>query len=107
MKRRQETEPAEAKETVRRRIIDALREGQQSALDISGSVGIPEKDVEGHLAHIRASLHRSGDRLVVQPAECAKCGFVFEKRGRLTRPGKCPVCRGESIHPPQFFITGL
>ncbi len=98
--------PAEALDTVRHLIIAGLEEGPLSALDISGLVGIPEKEVAGHLEHIRQSLSRSGKRLVIQPAECAKCGFVFEKRGRLTRPGKCPVCKGESIHAPVFRVEG-
>ena len=97
--------PAEAQDTVRRAIMTELEEGPLSARDLSGRVGIPEKEVAGHLEHIRASLHRSGRHLEVQPAECVKCGFVFEKRGRLTRPGKCPVCRSESIHAPLFSIA--
>jgi hypothetical protein len=38
------------------------------------------------------------------PAVCKKCGFVFAKREKLKRPGKCPVCRGESIREPRFTI---
>jgi hypothetical protein len=67
-------------------------------------VGIPEKDVHGHLRHIRETLHRSGRNLNVTPAECVKCGFVFRKRERLTKPGRCPVCHGESIHAPLFSV---
>jgi len=95
--------PAEAHDTVRRAIMTELEKRPLSAWDLSGRVGIPEKEVAGHLEHIRASLHRSGRQLEVQPAECAKCGFVFEKRGRLTRPSKCPVCHSESVHAPLFF----
>ena len=98
--------PAEAHETVRRAIMAELAEGPLSALDISGRVGIPEKEVAGHLKHIRQTLHRTGGRLEITPAECVKCGFVFEKRGRLTKPGKCPVCKGESIHAPLFSLAG-
>ena len=97
--------PAEAHDTVRHAIITELEEGPLSARDLSGRVGISEKEVAAHLEHIRASLHRNGRYLEVQPAECAKCGFVFEKRGRLTRPGKCPVCRSESIHAPLFSLA--
>jgi transcriptional regulator len=86
--------------------MQELAEGPLSALDISGRIGIPEKEVAGHLGHIRASLHRSSRNFEVTPSECAKCGFVFEKRGRLTRPGKCPVCRSESIHAPLFSLSG-
>jgi len=97
--------PAEAHETVRRAIRAELKEGPLSARDISGRIGIPEKEVAGHLEHIRVSLHRSDRHLMVQPAECVKCGFVFEKRGRLTRPGKCPVCKSEFIHDPLFSLA--
>lgn len=97
-------QPSEAQDTVRRAIMAALADGPLSALDLSGRVGIPEKDVAGHLEHIRHSLHHSGRRLDVTPAECASCGFVFEKRGRLTRPGKCPVCKGGHIHAPLFSL---
>lgn len=99
--------PVEAHETVRRLIMAELEQCPLSARDISGLVGIPEKEVAGHLEHIRQSLHRTGGRLVVQPAECSKCGFVFDKRERLTRPSRCPVCRGESIHAPLFSLSRL
>ena len=96
--------PAEAHDTVRKQIITELEQGPLSARDISGLVGIPEKEVAGHLEHIRQTLHRTGGRLVIQPAECAKCGFVFDKRERLTRPSRCPVCKSESLHAPQFSV---
>ena len=105
-KEKREHVPAEATDTVRRRIQAELEQGPLSAFELSGLVGIPEKDVAGHLEHIRQTLHHTGRRLEMTPAECAKCGFVFEKRGRFTKPGKCPVCRSESIHAPLFSLTG-
>lgn len=105
MKKR-ENIPAEAADTVRHRILAELEKGPVSAFELSGLVGIPEKEVAGHLEHIRQSLRRTGRRFVMQPAECAKCGFVFDKRERPTRPSRCPVCRGESIHAPLFRIAG-
>ncbi len=96
--------PASVHDTARREIIAALREGERSARELSAEIGIPERDVYGHLEHIRKTMSASGGRLLVTPAECKKCGFVFSKRERLKRPGKCPVCRGESIHEPLFSI---
>jgi predicted Zn-ribbon and HTH transcriptional regulator len=98
--------PAEAHATVRRLIMTELEQGPLSARDISGLAGIPEKEVAGHLEHIRQSLHRTGGRLIIQPAECVKCGFVFDKRERLTRPSRCPVCKSESLHAPLFSLVG-
>jgi predicted Zn-ribbon and HTH transcriptional regulator len=96
--------PPEAHDTVRHELLVELEEGPLSAREISGRIGIAEKDVYEHLEHIRATLHRSGRRLVVQPAECVKCGFVFSKRERLKKPSKCTLCRGESIHEPLFSL---
>lgn len=73
-----------------------------SARDLSAAASIPEKEVYDHLDHVQSSGHDF--RLVVEPSVCRSCGFVFGKRDRLTKPGKCPVCRGESISPPLFSL---
>jgi len=96
--------PQAMHDTVRQEIIAELLEGPCSARDVSAVVGIPEKDVAGHLEHIRKTIASSGRQLVIMPAECKKCGFVFSKREKLRRPGKCPLCKGESISEPHFMI---
>jgi transcriptional regulator len=93
-----------AHETIRHELLAELEDGPLSAHEISGRIRISEKDVYEHLEHIRTTLQHTGRRLAIQPAECKKCGFVFSKRERLTKPGKCPVCRSESIHRPLFSI---
>lgn len=96
--------PPERNESIRRSIVSLLREGPLSARQLSARAGIPEKEVYGHLPHIRKSVSRLMGRLVVTPAECTRCAFVFRKRDRPARPGRCPVCRGESITEPLFSI---
>lgn len=91
-------------ETARRRILVLISERPLSAREISADVRIPEKEVSGHLDHLRKSLHREGRRVAVTPAECLACGFVFRKRERFGKPGRCPVCRGESVTEPLFFV---
>ena len=93
-------------DTVRKELIAALMEGPASARDLSAAAAIREREVDGHLEHIRKSLSATGHRLIVTPAECKKCGFVFSKRDKLKRPGKCPACKGESIREPLFSIDG-
>ena len=77
-----------------------------SAKEVSAIVRIPEREVYGHLEHIRRTLHQANQHLHVEPAACGKCGFVFHKRDRLSKPGKCPLCHGQLITPPLFRITG-
>ncbi len=90
--------------TIRRELLSVLAQGPRSVRDLSLEARIPEKEVYGHLEHISMSLQRTGQRFAVIPAECRNCGFVFSKRSRLRKPGKCPVCKGESIRDPLFSV---
>ena len=101
---RRPSEPPEREETARRKILALLSGGPLSARQISTRAGIPEKEVYAHLPHLEKTVSSRGKRLAVIPAECRKCGFAFRKRERLTRPGRCPVCRGESISETLFFL---
>ena len=91
-------------ETIRRTIVDVLEKQRLSAGEISKTVRIPEKDVYEHLYHIKKTMIKRDEVLVITPAQCRKCSFVFKKREKLKKPGKCPVCKGESIQEPLFSI---
>jgi predicted Zn-ribbon and HTH transcriptional regulator len=95
---------SERQATVRAALREALRAGPLTARELSARVGIPEKQVAGHLEHLARSLRAARERLGVEPARCQACGFVFRKRDRLTRPSRCPVCRGEHLDAPRFAI---
>jgi len=97
--------PAERHETVRREIIERLKGQTLSPMDISAAVHIPVKEVYEHLEHIRRSLIKQEHHLTIMPAECKKCGFIFKKREKLTKPGKCPICRSETIEEPLFSLV--
>ena len=97
--------PPERHATVRAALEEALRKGPASARDLSTEVGIREKDVAGHLEHVEHSARARGEQLVVEPAACADCGFRFEGRARLTKPGACPKCRSTRIDPPLFSLA--
>ncbi|HLL00613.1 MAG TPA: transcriptional regulator [Myxococcaceae bacterium] len=93
--------------TVRAALEAALAEAPEAGLtarELSGAVGIPEKDVAEHLLHLDKSLKALGGRLEVLPAECLACGFVFRDRKRFTRPGACPQCRATRIDAPAFRL---
>jgi transcriptional regulator len=96
--------PEERYETIRHRIIGLLKERPYGGKELSGYLRVPESDVYDHLEHIRKTINKRDIKLVVTPAHCDKCGFVFNKRERLKRPGRCPMCRCESPEEPLFFI---
>ncbi|MCK4621655.1 MAG: transcriptional regulator [Desulfuromonadales bacterium] len=104
MKLKQAPIPAQREDTLRQSMIALLRQNPLTAREISEQVGVAEREVYAHLEHIRQSLHRGETSLSVLPAECRGCGFVFTKRDRLKRPGRCPLCRGQSISQPRYLL---
>ncbi len=96
--------PVERQETIRQNIISVIKGRTLSARGISAEVKVSEKEVYGHLEHIQKTINKGELTLVIIPAECRKCGFIFRKREKLKKPGKCPVCNSELIQEPLFSI---
>ncbi len=82
----------------------ALEEGPATAREISERAGISEKDVVVHLSHLLQSARHRRERVVIESARCVGCGFAFEARDRLSKPGRCPRCRSTRIAPARFSI---
>lgn len=105
--RKEPSLPIERCETIRQYISAVLQEHTLSAKDMSTYLRISEKDVYEHLEHIRKTMNKGSYHLVVIPARCERCDFVFRKRGKLSRPGKCPMCHSSLILPPLFAIRSI
>jgi|LNFM01.2.fsa_nt_gb hypothetical protein len=101
------TAPRRASETVRESLRRTLRDAAAplSALEISGIVGIAQREVGDHLEHLRRTQAHGDERLEVTPARCRTCSFEFETRERLARPSRCPKCKSERLDPPRFRIV--
>jgi predicted Zn-ribbon and HTH transcriptional regulator len=90
--------------TIRKEMILLLSGRELSAKEISSVVGVGEKEVYGHLSHIARSIKHQRKKLMIKPAECLGCGYVFKKRKRFTRPSRCPICKSEQIRNPMYRI---
>ncbi|RPJ75156.1 MAG: transcriptional regulator [Desulfobacteraceae bacterium] len=93
-------------QTLRRSMIALLAGQAMDARDLSDALGLTEKEVYEHLAHVKRSLAASGATLHVTPSRCLLCGYVFAHRRRLTRPGRCPQCRRSKLQGPTFHVAG-
>ena len=101
---RREPQAEARSHTVRQDLTLALRAGPATARDLSKAVGASEKDVVDHLVHLTKSLKARGEELVIMPAECLECGFVFSGREKPARPSRCAKCRGGRLTLPEFVI---
>lgn len=91
--------------TVRQRIMELIAGTLRTSRQLAELVGVPERQIEDHLAHIVRSVARDPTRqFVLDPSACQDCGFVFHERTRLTRPSRCPRCRSEAISVPRYGI---
>ena len=91
-------------QTIRHQMIELLKEEEMTAIELSQTLRIPEKEVYEHLPHVSRSVSSRGERLVIHPAMCLKCGYVFKDRRRFTRPGRCPRCKESHLQRPAFQI---
>lgn len=96
-------EPRLRSATVRESILEALRGESCTARDLSRRVGIPERDVKGHLEHLERSLRRREESLVVETARCLECDFA-PTRHPYSRPAHCPRCRSKRLSLPRFRV---
>ncbi|MFP4039127.1 MAG: transcriptional regulator [Desulfosudaceae bacterium] len=88
--------------TVRENIVKTLQGQALTTREISGAIGISEKEVASHLSHIHRSLSSRGQKLVVRPSRCLECDYIFKQHQRFKKPGRCPLCKSERLAPPRF-----
>ncbi|WP_461866992.1 transcriptional regulator [Thermococcus sp.] len=93
--------------TRRQRIINLLEERDYSVSELAVILEMrgkgSKKVIIEDLKAIAKTLKREGKVLLVQPAVCRKCGFVFSPDIRL--PSKCPRCKSNWIEEPRFKIS--
>jgi len=89
--------------TLRKQLMDVLSREPRSVSSLARELGLPRADVEDALRHMIRSARAGGHRIVVVPARCRSCGFMFGD-DRLTKPGKCPSCRNSRILEPQIGV---
>jgi predicted Zn-ribbon and HTH transcriptional regulator len=90
--------------TRRQQIVERLAESEWEFDDLRHEFGLTVKVLEEDLRHIERSVRAAGQRLIVRPARCEVCDFLF-KSTALHPPGRCPSCRDRRIIGPWFSIA--
>jgi predicted Zn-ribbon and HTH transcriptional regulator len=63
--------------TPRQRIIDLITGTRLSSHQLAQMLGIPERQVEEHLTHVRRPSRDKTRQFILDPARCQDCDFVF------------------------------
>jgi transcriptional regulator len=88
----------------RKHLLDLLASESRSVSSVAREMGLRRGDVEDDVRHAIRSARAAGHDVIVVPARCRTCGFTFDD-DKLTKPGKCPACRGTRIFEPQIRIA--
>jgi len=92
--------------TRRQKIIKLLEERDCSVSELAMMLDMrgrgSKKVVLEDLRAIAKILKREGKVLLIQPAVCRKCGFIF--KAEINIPSKCPRCKSQWIEEPRFKI---
>ena len=87
----------------RKDLIALVGDQPRSVSSLARELGLRRGDVENDLRHAIRSARAAGHQIEILPARCRTCGFTFDD-DKLSKPGKCPACRGTRLFEPQILI---
>jgi predicted Zn-ribbon and HTH transcriptional regulator len=88
---------------LRKDLMAKLTAQPRSVSSLARELGLTRHDVEDDLRHMIRSARAAGHRVVIEPARCRSCGFVFGEE-KLSKPSRCPQCRESRIFEAQISI---
>jgi predicted Zn-ribbon and HTH transcriptional regulator len=93
--------------TRREEIVRLLESAEQpmTAQEICDALDLNKRSiVYEDINHITRSVRNQGKEVIVKPASCGKCHYIFRVKDSAKAPTKCPKCRSEWILAPSFLI---
>ena len=87
-------------------IIQILSGEALSLPELAGILRVHIKEIYADLPHIEKSIQRRG-KLVITPAQCRKCGFIFKDHPKIKTPSRCPKCKGKWMKEAAFQIQEM
>lgn len=87
----------------RKQLMAVLAAEPRTASSLARELGLHRRELEDDLRHLVRSARAAGHRVIVEPARCKSCGFLFDE-DRLSKPGKCPRCRSTWVFEPLLRI---
>ena len=89
--------------TFRKDLLTLLSAQPRSVSSLARDLGLRKGDITDDLQHALRSARAAGHLVIVIPARCRNCGFIFEEE-KFSKPSKCPQCRGTRLYEPQIRV---
>ncbi len=83
----------------RKHLMEILSAEPRTASSLARELGLTRRHIEEDLRHMIRSARAAGHHVVVEPARCRACGYLFGE-DRLSKPGRCPACRSTWLFEP-------
>ena len=90
--------------TLRRHLLELITVEPRSVSSLARELGLSRRDLEDDLRHMIRSARADGHQIVIVPARCKACGFVYGEE-KLLKPGKCPQCKASRIFEAQIGVS--
>ena len=88
----------------RKQLIEVLSVEPRTVTRLARELGLPRRDVEDDLRHMIRSARAAGHDVIIEPARCRACGFVFGE-DKLSKPSRCPTCRSTWLYEPVLRVN--
>ena len=88
----------------RRDLMAMLSALPRSVSSLARELGLTRGDVEDDLRHMIRSARAAGHQVIIDPARCRACDFVF-REDKLSKPSRCPECKQSRILEAQISIA--
>lgn len=88
----------------RKQLIEALSAEPRTVTRLARELGLPRRDLEEDLRHMIRSARAAGHDVMIEPARCRACDFVFGE-DKLSKPSRCPQCRSTWLYEPVVRVN--
>jgi hypothetical protein len=84
--------------------MEILSSEPRTVSSLARELGLSRGDVEDDLRHMIRSARAAGHEVVIEPARCRACGYVFGE-DKLSKPSRCPACKSTWLFEPLVRVA--
>lgn len=83
--------------------MEILSAEPRTASSLARELGLARRELEDDLRHMIRSARAAGHDVIVEPARCRACGYLFGEE-KLSKPGRCPACKSTWLFEPRVRV---